>query len=305
KCAKTHPTSYVALSPTSTTTTIRSPSSRASITVWPLTRLQAGMSLRAPGSVAMTRIRVPGGLPSAAPWQRMTGMGQSRLRASTSMSTSIPALMASQQPCRLDVVGQHRRHAHVAARAVRGDEVELDLVGVAALPVAGGDARGELHVLGAGRALDQRQRPLMRAQDEMVEAATVALQVAALAFVARDDDLEMGARADVAADLEQHDVVELVVLAAAVLPQVGQLARVVGVGEETAAAGGLGPLGEAELLCQRGLRLAAPAGEVGQRLAVHPALALGQRRRAVARAKGPKEPVAGAGFARDDGESEG
>ena len=71
----------------------------------------------------------------------------------------------------------------------------------------------------------------------------------------------MRAWAQVPADLEQHDVVEFVVFVAAPRPQVRQAARVIGVGQEAAAAGRLGVVRVAMLFGQGDLRFAAAAVE--------------------------------------------
>ena len=103
------------------------------------------------------------------------------------------------------------------------------------------------------------------------------------------------------AHFQQHDVVQLVAALVAGLPQIGELAGVGFVGQEAAAAGGLGVVLQAETARQLDLRLAVAAGEIVQPRAVHPALALGQSLGQVERAERAQQAVVGAGLAADDG----
>ena len=91
----------------------------------------------------------------------------------------------------------------------------------------------------------------------------------------------MGAGAEVAPHLQQHDVIQLILPLAARLPQVGQPPGVGLVGEKTAAPGRLGIVGETEPLRQGHLGLAGAAAEVVQPLPVHPPLPLRQRGRKI------------------------
>ena len=86
-------------------------------------------------------------------------------------------------------------------------------------------------------AVDQGQRAAAALGLDGSELFAVAAEELALTFLATDDEFEMRSRAYMPANLQQHDVVELVVLAVVRLPQVDQFARVMLVGEETAAAG--------------------------------------------------------------------
>jgi hypothetical protein len=56
------------------------------------------------------------------------------------------------------------------------------------------------------------------------EGFLVAPEETRLAFFPRYDHLEVGARPDVAPDLEQHDVIEFVIPFSASLPQIRQFA---------------------------------------------------------------------------------
>src|SRR3569833_2701464 len=71
-------------------------------------------------------------------------------------------------------------------------------------------------------------------------APAIAFEKIVLPLFATDDELKVRPRPQVAAYLEQHDVVEFVFLVAARLPEVLQLARVIGIDKETATARGLG-----------------------------------------------------------------
>jgi hypothetical protein len=133
---------------------------------------------------------------------------------------------------------------------------------------------------------------------EVGEALAIAVEKIVLALVAADDELEVRARAQMAPDLEQHDVIELVVPGAARGPEVGELVRVLLVGEKAAAARGLGVVGEAVLRGERHLRLARAAVEVLELLAVHPAFALGQGLGQELGAQRAQQAIEGAGFAR-------
>ena len=126
------------------------------------------------------------------------------------------------------------------------------------------------------------------------------MQEIVFAFLARDDEFEGLFGAYVAANLEQHDVVEFVFAPAAVVPQVTQLDRIALIGQKTAAAGRLRVLLETELARQRHLRLARAPGEVLQLRPVDPAFALGQGFFQVQRAKRPQQAILGARFARND-----
>ena len=118
------------------------------------------------------------------------------------------------------------------------DDLDLDPLRVAALAEAGRHARGEEQVLVAAVAVDQGEGSLVAHGAQVREPLAVAAQVAVLAFFASDDDLEVRPRPDVPADLEQHDVVEVVVAPAPARPQIGELGGVLGVREEAAPARG-------------------------------------------------------------------
>ena len=132
----------------------------------------------------------------------------------------------------------------------------------------------------------------------MREAIAVTAQVTGLAFVASNDKLEVAPGAQVTADLEEHDVVEVVSLGPARVPQVAQLARIRRVGQEAAAAGRLGIVLETILGRERDLPLAAATAEIVQPLTLDPTLALGQARRQQLGAERAQQPVRGAGLPR-------
>ncbi len=97
-----------------------------------------------------------------------------------------------------------------------------------------------------------------------------------------------------AAHLEQHDVVELVVAAAACLPEIHQFVGILLVGEKTAAARRLRPIGEAKFPGKRHLRFAVTAVKTVQRFAIDPAFPFRQRRRQQFCAEWPQQAVVGA-----------
>src|SRR3989338_4273128 len=195
-------------------------------------------------------------------------------------------------------IRRQRRHLECVLAALRVRDHHGHALGGAPLAEARREARGEIEVVVVGAAVEQHQRPGVTGGGEMDEPAAIAAEKIVLALVAPDDELEMRARAQVPADLEQHYVVELVALLAARAPEIGELVRILLVGEEAAAARGLGVVVKAVLLRQRDLRLATAPVEIMEPLAIHPALALGERGRQEPGAQRPQQPVAGARVAR-------
>ena len=184
-----------------------------------------------------------------------------------------------------------RRDGDGAARPAALDDLDHDLPGLAPLAEASRHPRGEEQILVPASAVEQGQRPLVTCGAQVRELLPITVQVAVLAFLAPDDELEVRPRPEVAPDLEQHDVVEVVVALAPALPEIGKFRGVLAIGQEAAAPGGLGVVGETEVLGKRHLRLARTTVKIVQALAVDPALAFGQRRLKPFCAQGPQQPV--------------
>ena len=101
--------------------------------------------------------------------------------------------------------------------------------------------------------------------------------------------------------LQEHDVVQFVVPFAARLPQIRQLGAVLFIGEEAAAAGGLGVVVQSIAFGQRHLRLARAAAQIEQFLPVHPAPLLGDGGGQEFGAQGAQQQAARSGFPRHHG----
>ncbi len=124
-------------------------------------------------------------------------------------------------------------------------------------------------------AVDQGQRPEMAYGAQMRELLAIAFEKIILAFFAADDEFEIRPRPQMAPDLEQHDVVQLVSALAARLPQISQFMRILFIGQKAAAARRLRIVDIPVTRRQRHLRLAPASIEVEQLIAPHPAFALG------------------------------
>ncbi len=133
----------------------------------------------------------------------------------------------------------------------------------------------------------------------MHELFAVALEKIVLTVLTRDDQFEVRRRTHMASDFQQHDVVEAVVAFAACAPQIGELRRILLIGQEAAAAGGLRVLRETESRGKFDLRFSIAAVKTKQVFAIHPAFALRQRRRQVQRRQRSQQSILRTGFARD------
>ena len=74
----------------------------------------------------------------------------------------------------------------------------------------------------------------MTGDADMCELPPVTGEKVILAILPRNDELEVRTRPQMAAHLEKHDVIELVVTGTAGLPQILELHGVLAVGEKTA-----------------------------------------------------------------------
>ena len=94
-----------------------------------------------------------------------------------------------------------------------------NFIRIPALGVSRSNRSGQINVLGADIIpVQQAQRPAMAGCLDINELLAIALQKARFAFLARNNHLEVIARAQMTTDFEQHDVIQLIVFIVAVRP---------------------------------------------------------------------------------------
>src|SRR4029453_12495770 len=234
------------------------------------------MSWSTPGSVASTSSRLPGASERARSCVRITGSGHNKPRASSSAAS---AMDVSDMPRLRQLAHRQRRDVERDNGSIEGMQRDGDALGIAALTVTREDSRGECQVVVSRCTVHERKWAEVALGSQVHEALAVALEEMVLAVLSADDQFEVRRGPNVTPDLQQHDVVQLVVLATARMPQIGELRRITRIGQETAASCRLRPLRESEAFRELDLRFAIAPVEREEALAVHPALALRQCRR--------------------------
>ena len=94
----------------------------------------------------------------------------------------------------------------------RSTSVIIDTAGFFTVTVTGSDTGGEFPVLITAQfTINEYKRPGMTGAKQVAELLFITVHKIVFTFLATDDQLEPGARADMATDFEQHDVIQLVV----------------------------------------------------------------------------------------------
>ena len=132
------------------------------------------------------------------------------------------------------------------------------------------------------------------------ELFSITLQEVVFTLFTPNDHLEAIIGTHMAANLQQHDVIEFILLVTLVLPHIIQLGGVVGVGQEAAATGRLGKVLQTKLIGQRNLWFAAAPGKAIQTGAVDPAFSFRQGLGQVHGTQGPEQAVISTGFLGND-----
>jgi hypothetical protein len=161
-------------------------------------------------------------------------------------------------------------------------EFHFDRLGIASLAETGGNGAGEFELLLVElRAFDQCQWTPVADGFDGLELPPVATQVAGLTFLARNDQFKVAVWTNVAADLEQHDIVEFVFAPTAVVPQILLFDRITTIGQKATASSGLRVIFKTEFSGQRHLWFACATVKILELLTVHPAFQFRTRWRQV------------------------
>jgi hypothetical protein len=180
-------------------------------------------------------------------------------------------------PLRRDEVFGQRLHLNGSAAAAGLADLDADRCGIPTLAIAGGDCGGQPEIGTRELSIHQHERALVADRTQVSELMAIAGEKVVLPFLPPNNELEVWPGAEMAAYLQQRDVIELVVPLAPALPEVAQLGRIACIRQEAAASGRLGEVRDAESPSESDLRFAGAPVEVVEALAVDPALPFGPR----------------------------